>query len=564
MGKRKIGIIASAIMVCVVCISLIAGSTLALFTANSSVDITVSSANVAVEASIANVGTDTEDSALINGANTDLVAGVVGGKLVVTNMLPGDIVTADLAIANSSTVAIKYRVSMNVTGDEAIADNLVLSIADVKYASEVTPWTDVAVGTDKITLPVSVLLPASVGNVAQAANVTVALTVEAVQGNAVTSDDDVVVLEEVATAEAMSAAIANGGAVRLMDDVQLTEAINVVGEKDVVLNLNGNKITATANAFNLSDSVNMAVNNGSIVSGGRAFNMLDDSSLNLENVNINSALGIVSCSTGTIDIVGGEIETSQQSIYLVPNNLAYNYDGNEPYRMTLNVKDTVVKTHGNVGFWLSVTDAVLDNVTATVDNASESSTCVFPLGGTVITLNNCNLTCVNGSGLQGQGNVIGATGTVGENATVTLNNCDVVGGLCALYLPQARSLTTVNGGTYKASVKSAIEIRAGELILNNATVTGTAENFEVKPTPKNGGSTVYGAALAISRYDTGDVKVTINGGTYEAVYALYETGKMSSSTEPKTTTIAMDNSPVLKGYVHSDNCDNIENVEPEA
>lgn len=183
MSKRKLSVIVSAILVCMVCVSLIAGSTFALFTSQDKVNVAVTTAKVNVEATLANVATETEQNDLLNGANKVLGAEIVDGKLEVTDMLPGDVVNVNLVITNNSTVAIKYRVCLEIVGAEGLVESLIWSLNGRSYATNATSWADAAIDAE-ITLPVSVSLPAAVGNVAQGANCTIAFTVEAVQGNA--------------------------------------------------------------------------------------------------------------------------------------------------------------------------------------------------------------------------------------------------------------------------------------------------------------------------------------------------------------------------------------------
>ena len=69
-----------------------------------------------------------------------------------------------------------------------------------------------------------------------------------------------------------------------------------------------------------------------------------------------------------------------------------------------------------------------------------------------------------------------------------------------------------------------IEMRAGNLVFNGGTVTATGDFSEE---PYGNGSTVGGAALAISQHTTNmPISVTVNGGTFNATgnggYAVYE------------------------------------------
>ena len=87
----------------------------------------------------------------------------------------------------------------------------------------------------------------------------------------------------------------------------------------------------------------------------------------------------------------------------------------------------------------------------------------------------------------------------------------------AIYLPQSGT-STINGGTF-TSHNSAIEIRAGKLLITGGTFTATSETSSVKSNPS--GTTVVGAALAISQHTTKlPIKVMVTGGTFTGVYSV--------------------------------------------
>ena len=75
----------------------------------------------------------------------------------------------------------------------------------------------------------------------------------------------------------------------------------------------------------------------------------------------------------------------------------------------------------------------------------------------------------------------------------------------------------------KAEITSGtgIEVRAGELIVDGATITGNATPFKVAP--NGSGITTDGVGIAIAQHTTKlPINVTINGGNISGYYALYE------------------------------------------
>lgn len=114
---------------------------------------------------------------------------------------------------------------------------------------------------------------------------------------------------------------------------------------------------------------------------------------------------------------------------------------------------------------------------------------------------------------------------------VILNNSNVSGGIVGIYQPQKGTLT-VNGGNI-TGLNSAVEIRAGEMIVNgNAVLTATANEYVCNP--NGNGTTTTGAAVAIAQHTTKqDIALTINGGTFNGVKALSECNPQENDPEPK-------------------------------
>ena len=126
---------------------------------------------------------------------------------------------------------------------------------------------------------------------------------------------------------------------------------------------------------------------------------------------------------------------------------------------------------------------------------------------------------INGGTFSGKYYGIVGNGTR-HNTEVTIN-----GGVITsdegpgIYQPQVGTLT-VNGG--EISGESGIEIRSGKLVVTGGTIKSTASKIEEKP--NGNGTTILGAAVAVSQHTTDkDINVEISGGTFESpFYALYE------------------------------------------
>lgn len=225
MNTTKRSIVVSAILVIALCVSLVAGATFALFTSESSVNITVSSGKIDVVASIdadsIAVGTTLASP---SGAQAVLDA---NGDIALNGIVEGDYVTFNIKVTNNSTVAVKYRTIISCTADNGLFTGLVISINDAEYTRTiVTRYDDLEVGSGTITVPVKIALPEGAGNEYQGKTCTITYRVEAVQGNADTSVVDT--FKYVYTASDLAAALtdpvqnADLGTIVLAQDIDMT------------------------------------------------------------------------------------------------------------------------------------------------------------------------------------------------------------------------------------------------------------------------------------------------------------------------------------------------------
>ena len=115
-----------------------------------------------------------------------------------------------------------------------------------------------------------------------------------------------------------------------------------------------------------------------------------------------------------------------------------------------------------------------------------------------------------------------------DGATVT-NAADL-----AIYHPQNGTLTI---GAATITGTTGIEMRAGNLIVyEDAIIEGTAE---FSATPNGNGSTVLGAAIALSQHTTEQpTSVTVNGGTLKGDCAFYQDNLASGTSTSVSATIA--------------------------
>ena len=200
-------VLLSSILVIALCLSAIAGSTYALFTDKEETSIAITSGDVEVTA---NMIIDSLYSAVASDAYvSDYLVDEYGqnyahapqtgkfsnggsavvnseGQIEVTNITPGDKVTAKLIVKNTGNVDMVYR--YKITSDDELATVMVVTTdnGDVNLALDefTSAWYNVLTPGETATLLLSFELPVYVGSAFENMALTYDIVVEAVQGNA--------------------------------------------------------------------------------------------------------------------------------------------------------------------------------------------------------------------------------------------------------------------------------------------------------------------------------------------------------------------------------------------
>ena len=179
--KKKV--LLSSILTIALCLTLIVGSTYALFTSGNDVNVAITAGKLEVVATINNglVTRSLEDDDTVNRGGDFSNGGkavLTNGELVISRMTPGDYVKFVIDVENKSDVALKYRVSATsavalkadgVTPVEIdLSDALVITTKvldgdvnemnkdDKDFTSE---WHDAAAGADITSIEVTVYFP---------------------------------------------------------------------------------------------------------------------------------------------------------------------------------------------------------------------------------------------------------------------------------------------------------------------------------------------------------------------------------------------------------------------
>lgn len=173
--------------------------------------------------------------------------------------------------------------------------------------------------------------------------------------------------------------------------------------------------------------------------------------------------------------------------------------------------------------WLNKNASLLVEKDATIEVKSNDGVSSF-----VIALyKDCDGASLNVNGTLKGENGVTVNGNILANNTVNIDGAtiDVTGH--GLYLAGVAttniSNTNINAGS------TAIEIRAGKLNIKDGTYTSAGE---FKTSPNENGTTVDGAALAVSQHTKKlPIDVTIDGGSFKGEYSLYEANVQGNDEE---------------------------------
>ena len=180
-------------MTVIVCLSLIVGSTFALFASNTSTNIAVAAGKVEVVASISDfhMFTRSETGDKIDNQWLSGQAHEQGGQITLSNMAPYDGVTFDIDIVSNSTVAIKWQVKLEFFGEPDLYNALKVDVSGIDLIEtdsiRTSNWELLAPNSGQAvtTLKVRIELDESALG-AQSKNCAIAITVYAIQADAQT------------------------------------------------------------------------------------------------------------------------------------------------------------------------------------------------------------------------------------------------------------------------------------------------------------------------------------------------------------------------------------------
>ena len=483
----KRNVIVSAMLSIALCVSLVAGATFALFTSESKVNIAVTSGKVKVVASVKdfeaysptaisvdgeNVITDATNAAnnsddvklFANGGtatlNTNAATNTV--SVTLTNVTPGDKVTFSLDVVNYSNVSIKYRVVVSkAEGSDELFDKLAFKVGE-RTSAGASLWTPVAGAAEESgsvteTAECEIALPTNVNDDYQGKSCGIIITVEAVQGNAATSDVTrpvytIKTAEELKTLlTTLTSAGAGDNKVIITDDIEITEdwtPVSVDGYSGAGV------ITIEGNNHSIKGLNNPLLAGGFAGKSGVVINDLTLEDVNIEDSTSNLGIGAF---VGCID--------SMQKIEL----------------KNCHLKNSTIKSTGGARV------GGLIGWTSGYDNLSDGPV------DTYVTVKNCS---VENCTITAKGSVGAIIGHAGSNAATyqTIEGCTVKN--CMLN-------STDDGGWRVGVVVGTANV--GELTISGTTASGNTLSQTGKSAPADQ-SNLYG------RFVPGTTgKLTIDG-----------------------------------------------------
>lgn len=280
MKNAKRSVIITAILAIIMCASLVAGATFALFTSSSSVNIAITSANVEVNADVKVTKTWHEDNnvekaGLYDTGKAEVTYENNQAKLTLSNFVPTDGVKLAVSLKNESTVKIKYRVLLladRTVGTELLDElDIVMNGMEFRGYTLATEYVELEAGASINDIPVTIVFPKEA---TEGKNTTcnLAIKVDAQQGNAVadntfdvaeghtiiseTAEDGSVWYSEVDN-KTLFAEINNGaklaGDVTLTEDVDPAKTIIAADGSNVEINANGKTVANTVDIWTDND-----------------------------------------------------------------------------------------------------------------------------------------------------------------------------------------------------------------------------------------------------------------------------------------------------------------------
>ena len=446
--------ILSSIFTIVLCLSLIAGSTYALFTSQDEINIAVNAAKVEVTADIDkesfklfSMDQQMQGASFENGGTASF--NETTGDLTLTNITPGDKVTFEIDVVNHSNVTVQYRLTWNVSGD--LADALVATVGEEKKSMDKasTTWSLWEGENNTLTIPVSIELPIEKDDTYQDKRATISFKVEAIQGNAFTGDADYYVFSEAELVAALaeiageSSYDEEAAKITLMADCNISAPLSI--NKAVTINGGGYTIareegfTGTVFSANAGSTLTLT---DVVVDGGAVWTGNIDPTLGRGTVNSGVA------ATGNLIAAGNNAAIVLEEGAILQNNVGAH----------------AVNLGTRIGATLTLNGAQI------INNSSDSG--AIWGGGNIVVNENSKINCNSSTGLAGVIRMVSSCSLTVNGGEINNNKAAGDGGVIWGY---GSSTYTFTGGemAYNVSGGTGGAIYTGSY--SNINISGTFE-----------------------------------------------------------------------------------------
>lgn len=552
MKNAKRSVIITAILAIIMCASLAAGATFALFSSSSSVNIAITSANVEVNADVKVTKTWHEDNnvekpGLYDTGKAEVTYENNQAKLTLSNFVPTDGVKLAVSLKNESTVKIKYRVLLladRTVGTELLDElNIVMNGMEFRGYTLATEYVELEAGASINDIPVTIVFPKEA---TEGKNTTcnLAIKVDAQQGNAVadntfdvaeghtiiseTAEDGSVWYSEVDN-KTLFAEINNGaklaGDVTLTEDVDPAKTIIAADGSNVEINANGKTVANTADIWTDNDWSLVSAQGGSTVtiSGNGTFHakendcyaadVCDGSTLVIENGTFIGNVHAVYVFEGTAKIKGGFFDIQQLNTNGVQNG----------YGLLINCYDA---NHKNGTANIIVTGGTFVNFNPANNKAEGANTNFVPEGYKVLATKQ-----MNGDVWYTVVAKDAAGKTFSDGKDVVLNESIAVGAANGIAVKATSGTVTIEGGTYNGGEGGnnlCVAAVGGTVVIKDGTFTvgGDANSYGNSVIYSIGGDVVIeggffytdykydGKYYVLNKNNSTNGTITVKGGTF--------------------------------------------------
>lgn len=305
-------VILPSIATILLCLCLIVGSTFALFTSTSKIDITVLSGSVDMTASVDDFTIWSAEATAAKGDDTDVIdennhrygfvdktqlgyfvnggtANITNSILTIDRIAPGDKVTFTILGENASNITIQYRYRIEVISGDELMKGLIVKINDTKYVgfkSMTSVWQKLEVGKTMENVPVEIELPITAGNDYKNLTSKIAITVEAIQGSAVVENASLaptvslVEGEHDLQGEVIPNSLVNNGTMEIKNGEIKADAVGVDNFGDITLKeVDVNAGSAIDYGFRAYAGSTTVLTDTNVKSGGGAIAAVDGANL---------------------------------------------------------------------------------------------------------------------------------------------------------------------------------------------------------------------------------------------------------------------------------------------